>query len=607
MCGILGVAACHAEQYNNVIRLMTGVLKHRGPDEQNSTVFENCILGHVRLSIIDLASGQQPMFSPVKNEAIVFNGEIYGFKDIKDKFSDYPFRNNSDTEVILALYDRYGKEMMPYLPGAFAFAIWDEEKQALFGARDRFGEKPLYYAFGENGEFIFASEIKAIIASGLLVPEIDPASMGHMLKYRYVHPSKTIYKNIFAIPPAHCFRYSNGNLKIEKYWSLPPENKQISEAEAVEKFEGLLAKSVKKMMVADVPVGAFLSGGLDSTTIVAEAVKHNSKLTTFSFGYNGELNELPYARAAAEMYGTNHIELTDSRNDLADLFVEMQTLQDEPFADMAQIPLYILSKEAARHNKVVLAGDGADELLAGYLSLYHPLYKFDKGSRSEVLKLLMAKSAYKMLRLFGIKSRLIKNKVNKQKEFVNDLNSGRTQLERHMLNWQVIKDDALQEMGLSGRTTDVIPDFETSNTTDDALRCDLLQYLPGDILVKSDRIMMANSLECRLPFLDVELAEFLISTPVNLKLNEKVGKLPMRKAYETKWPKLLQNRPKQGFWVPDELWQQRDDFQNLINEYLRDPHARIFKYLDFNGVQKNLKYNIWYLLSLAVWLETKKM
>jgi asparagine synthase (glutamine-hydrolysing) len=326
------------------------------------------------------------MLGQDQNLAITFNGEIYGYREIKAKLKEYEFHTTSDTEVILALYQLHGKDLLRHLPGMFAFALWDEREQSLFAARDRFGEKPFYYAWGPNGEFLFASEIKSLLATDLLKARLDHSALTHYLQRLYVHPHQTIYSNIFVLPPAHSLVLKNGQLRVERYWELPPTKEPISEAEAVAEFRRLLERAVDRQLVADVPVGTFLSGGLDSSSVVAAASQTHSGLRTFAFGFPDATNELPYAREIAELYRTKHTELEDKHLDLVALLKEMGRVYDEPFADSSNIPMYLISRAARPHVKVVLTGDGGDELLAGYDYWYRSLWQLEQetyaGARS---------------------------------------------------------------------------------------------------------------------------------------------------------------------------------------------------------------------------------
>ena len=248
MCGIAGIITPNAKRYAEQLQKMTDAIIHRGPDSGHHEFYENVALGHRRLSIIDLSeTGKQPMFSNTKKECIVLNGEIYGYQDLKKKYCDYPYHGTSDTEVILAMYQKNGKALLNELPGMFAFAIWDEEKQQLFCGRDRFGEKPFFYATGKNGEFIFASEIKAILATGLVEPKINNEALYHFLQYGYVSANQSIYSNIFTLPPAHLLTYFNGKIEVERYYSIPKNDIQVSLSEAKEEFTSLLKKAVEKL------------------------------------------------------------------------------------------------------------------------------------------------------------------------------------------------------------------------------------------------------------------------------------------------------------------------------------------------------------------------
>ena len=283
MCGIAGITGKNVQRLRTQVKQMTDAISHRGPDGEAIASFENCVLGHRRLSIIDLVTGDQPMHSHF-GASIIFNGEFYGFLDIKKQLH-YNWQTTSDTEVILALYHQFGvDEFVNKIRGMFALALWDEKNQALIAARDRFGEKPFYYALTNEGEFIFASEIKAILASGLIKPEISPESLTHYLQHLYVHPHHSIYKNIFVLPPAHYLIFKNGKLTIKRYWNLPQNQLKISKEDAHKECYRLMKKAVNEQLIADVPVGCFLSGGLDSSTITALAsLQSKQPLTTISF------------------------------------------------------------------------------------------------------------------------------------------------------------------------------------------------------------------------------------------------------------------------------------------------------------------------------------
>ena len=366
MCGIAGIIANNARNYQEELKNMTDAMAHRGPDSSDFEFYENAALGHRRLSIIDLSeNGKQPMLSSTKNECIVLNGEIYGYQSIKSQYPEYPFHGSSDTEVILAMYQRKYENLIHELPGMFAFAIWDNGKQELFCARDRFGEKPFFYAIGKNNEFIFASEIKAILKSGLIQPKVNQEALSHYLQYGYVSTYQSIYENIYTLPPAHQLIWKDGNINISRYYSLPAKDKVLSLSDAKEEFVYLLKNAVQKQLIADVEVGSFLSGGLDSSSIVALVAEFLPHQTTISFGYDHEDSELKYAKEIAEKYNTNHVEIHEKKKDLATSLLQVTPFLDEPFADRSFIPHYEICKAARQNLTVVLYGDVGDELFGG--------------------------------------------------------------------------------------------------------------------------------------------------------------------------------------------------------------------------------------------------
>lgn len=594
MCGIAGIIATNSENYESGLARMLERLKHRGPDGSGVFAFPNCALGHTRLSIIDLATGAQPMLDKAKSLAVTFNGEIYGYKELRDELaSDYAFETSSDTEVILAAYRKYGEAMIDKLPGMFAFGLWDESQQKFFAARDRFGEKPFYYCLGPKGEFIFASEIKALLATGLVEPIIDHDSLTHFLRHLYVAPGKTIYRNIFILPPAHTLVWQAGQIEIKRYWQLPEVNTEISLSEAVEKFKTLLDQAIRKQLIADVPVAAFLSGGLDSSTIVAEACKYATDLNTLAFGFGDSINELPFAKAVAEKYGTKHLELSAKDYDLAELLTEMQAVYDEPFADSSNIPTYLISKEASKLAKVVLIGDGGDELFGGYTSWYKPLlYMQEKCPLSpvKIARLLLSDQRNK-LREGYYRYRGVRNK----KKYEN------------ILAAHIAKNTYFSDTDLAGLLRrDIESERPVGADLGDVLRFDVVEYLPGDILVKGDRASMANGLEVRAPFLDVDFAEFCLSLPYQFKISAQEDKIILREAMRESWPEAIRARKKQGFGSPVSEWLKDPKVVELKSRVLGDKKSRIFEILDFERVQAFAvrdNYQAWILLTLGLWLE----
>lgn len=600
MCGIVGIIAPEASRYRITIQKMTDSLRHRGPDAEGSHFFKNCALGHRRLSIVDLCAGQQPMLSSDKCQGITFNGEIYGFSAIRAILSDnFNFLTTSDTEVILALYRKHGNKLINNLPGMFAFAIWDDTNQTLFCARDRFGEKPFYYAFGSKGEFVFASEIKAIIASGLVNPRLDKRALAHYLKRLYVPVNQTIYENVYTLPPAHCLKWQNGTIKVDRYWELPAPSCAITMDAAVERFRSLLTASVEKQLVADVEIGAFLSGGLDSSTMVALAAEHTSRIKTIAFGFGEMINELPFAREIARRYGTEHVEICDSDFRLADLLIEMSNVYDEPFADSSNIPTFLICRHAATKLKVVLTGDGADELLAGYNYWYRPLYWAERQQSENTWKKSLACMAASCAARIGVKI----------PQFLSPLYNGPclikkgTMAEIHAAQNVFFSDRELETLGFSCADKEIPKLY---GGVDDAFRIDLGDYMPGDILTKTDRASMANSLELRAPFLDVEVASFLISLPVSLKIDADEDKIILRRAFAERWTELIRKRSKQGFGAPVNAWLQRNDMKEQVNNFLRDPEKKIHGYFHthyLDSIANEDNYRTWIMLVLSIWME----
>jgi len=565
MCGIAAIVTPENRPSSaTVVTRMVGALRHRGPDRQAVHSFGRCTLGSARLSIVDIDGGDQPILSADGHVGVTFNGAVYGFRQIKTTLAGYPFKTATDTEVILALYDRHGDDLLSHLPGMFAFALWDDRRQTLICARDRFGEKPLYYAHGAQGEFLVASEIKALLASGLIEPVLNRQALSHYLQRLHVHPTQTIYANIHVLPPAHVLRFDEGRPEVARYWEPPDVAEGMTMPEAAERFRELFDAAVRTQLVADVPVGVFLSGGVDSSTVAAVASRHTQGLKTFSFGFReGVENELPFARGMAERYGTQHCELTDDDVDVSAMLWRMQDIYDEPFGDSSSIPTFLISELARRHVTVVLGGDGADELLGGYLYWSRDLLEASGNADS-----LVHRYAHQYRVYFS---------AEEQRQL------GQTVETESLTDYRRYRDGAIGDL----------------------LRFDLELYLPGDVLVKTDRASMAGSLELRAPFLDVDLASFCLSLPDDLKVDEKREKLVLREAYEDTWTPEIRNRAKQGFGSPMTQWLASPGLAELKNDYLGDRNQSVFGILDFNGVQPFVDRNnqqTWSLLVLALWM-----
>ncbi|SDW60258.1 asparagine synthase (glutamine-hydrolyzing) [Marinobacter mobilis] len=603
MCGIAGIVNFNNGSYKENLEKMKDSISHRGPDGYGIEELTGANLVHTRLSIVDLEGGKQPMYSTDGRFCITFNGEIYGFKELA-KETGYNFSTCSDTEVILAMYIKYGKSMMSKLSGMFSFAIWDNLSKSLFCARDRFGEKPFYYAFGRSGEFVFASEPKSIIASGLISNELDENSICHYLKKLYVHPSTSIYKKISVLRPGFFLEVNKDGVNETRYWSFPDTRKDsVTLDQAVETVSFLLKSSVEKQLIADVPIGAFLSGGVDSSSVVSVASSIKPDLMTMSYRFKSGFDEGEYAKTIAEIYGTNHIELYEEPFDLLEILKNLSFVYDEPFADSSSVPTYQICKEASKHCKVALTGDGADELFGGYTWKYRPLvYQaiFGNSNYFRTLALYIvsgilksfSKKALNIHRYYALKNVVLERDVNSS---VDDLYWFFSDKEISKLGVKKTSDNLERWFDGSGRLLDF----------NDALKVDLSDYMVGDILVKTDRASMANGLELRSPFLDKELAEYVISLPGRLKLDKKSDKIILRTAFAKQWPDRIKYRSKQGFGSPIEGWLTSPSLDDAKDFYF-SKDSRISKFLNPDQVQAYKNSNdskTWALLIFSMWCE----
>jgi len=589
------------------VRRMVDSLRHRGPD--GSGVLEigsEAVLGHSRLAIVDLASGDQPMCSHNGRLAVTFNGEIYGYSQLRAA-TEYSYSTESDTEVLLAMYSSAGPKMIRRLPGMFAFAVWDDQEKSLFCARDRFGEKPFYYALSPGGDFLFASEIKAVLASGLLNPVLDMESLAHFVQKSYVHPHRSIYSNVHVLPPGHSLVYRNGKVLVEKYWEFPKLKGRIGLNEAGEELGRLLRVAVTKQLVADVPISGFLSSGLDSTTIMAIAAEKSSDLTAFSFDFQDAESEADTAERSAKRYGLNFQRLSVGDFDPVDVLQRTISIYDEPFADSSSIPTYLISKAASEYTKVALTGDGGDELLGGYDFQYQALLHFNEakawgGDRdlvyrvAKILCKLRFRAASQRLSYLGDKMPFFWG----CKEPWQALAAMRSTCSFNGLQ------RLLEPSGFGPERGHPVPNFVRQKPMEDALCYDTETYLTGQILVKTDRAAMANGLELRAPFLDVEFAEFALSLPADLKVSRTSSKIVLRKAFEAVWSEEVAKSQKRGFGAPIAKWLRTSGFQTLIADYLKRNDRKIHEIIrlpspgDPQTVPAQLTYN---LLVLSMWME----
>jgi asparagine synthase (glutamine-hydrolysing) len=594
---------------------MCGQIRHRGPDDEGVYVEGPCGIGMRRLSIIDLSSGHQPMCNEDESVWIVFNGEIYNFQELRERLvaQGHRFRTHSDTEAVVHLYEQEGPDGMARLRGMFALAIWDRQANRIFIARDRFGKKPLYYSVRPDG-FYFASELKCLRAAQVPL-EIDPDALKLYLQFGYIPDPWSPFRGVRKLQPGTWMSFDVRTAKEQsgQYWQLPPPRQTETSRdrrEICEEIRAVFDESVRLRMIADVPLGAFLSGGIDSSLVVASMARQSDQpVRTFSIGFEEEqYNELPYARQVAQHYGTDHNELIVRPNAL-DLIPQLIHFFDEPFSDSSAIPTFLVSEFAARHVKVALSGDGGDELFGGY----HSFFEVEKLRRFDAIPQPVRRV------LGGVSSALPYSAYGKN--FLHSISRPHP-LERYFeyisVNSYASRKEVLMEewrnppgMDFLRRTFGGSLLADGHDAMSQAMYFEATTKLTGDILVKVDRMSMANSLEVRCPLLDHKLAELANTIPNHWKTRGGKGKLILLEALGETLPADLLNRPKRGFSVPLDKW-----FRGPLREYTAD-NLRSRRFLDrgfvsprqldamleehWSGRRPNAGF-IWLLLVLELWL-----
>jgi len=558
MCGISGIF--HFDNlkrvHPEVLLRMNQTMIHRGPDD--SGIYQNGSIGlaHRRLSIIDLSTGHQPMFNEDGSICIIFNGEIYNHEELRRELQakGHQFRTLSDTEAIIHCYEEYDTACVERLRGMFAFAIWDANQQKLFLARDRLGIKPLYYCHDANN-LVFASEIKAIIVSGHLKPEVNLNALDAYLTLGYVPGPETLFKNIYKLLPAHTLCVQNGRVMVKQYWDFDTVPSQpMSEGECCERIRELLHECVRIRLMSDVPLGAFLSGGTDSSAVVATMAQDLNQVETFSIGYlnGGEQNELSYAQVIAKQFGTEHHEFILEPMDFFKSISELLFFLEEPIVESSAIALFYISKLAREYVTVLLSGEGADEIFAGY-----PIYRRMQTltSMRQMMPFVRIPSVMKVLSLLSPHE-----KIHKYLDWLE------LPLERRYLGVscyitsstkQQLYSDNLQAIQLNA-ADEVFHQYynkvQHRDTLGKMLYVDTKTWLPDDLLLKADKMTMATSVELRVPFLDHKFVEFAASIPSVFKIKGKTNKYILKKAMEGILPNAIMYRKKQGFAVPTSQW-----------------------------------------------------
>jgi asparagine synthase (glutamine-hydrolysing) len=579
MCGIVGIVERDFDRTvpPGDLARMVQMLHHSGPDEEGSITLPGVGLGMRRLAIVDLAGGQQPILNETGDIKIVANGEIYNFRELQQQLEGlgHRFRSrNSDIEVMVHAYEQWGEEFLPRLRGMFALAIWDGRTRTLIAARDRAGEKPLYWTQTSRG-LMLASEVKALLVRPEVSRDLDPISLDQFLTYEYILAPRTLLAGVHKIPPAHFLRYRGGQATVHRYWDAADvELKDWKDDEAAHALRAALQKAVDRQLMADVPLGAFLSGGIDSSSIVAlMSTGASQPINTFSIGFSdGTYNELPYAREVAKLFNTDHRERVASP-DLGDMFERLIVHLDEPFADVSLFPTFSVSELAREHVKVVLSGDGGDELFGGYDSYQAQALASKLGWMGDAL----------MPALAGVASALPptekkKGLVNKVKRFSAGAATAPSDLGHY--RWMVYLSarekaklynaglrDALGSHDVYAPVREALGRFSQDDVLNRQLYADLSLYLADDILVKVDRMSMATSLETRAPFLDGDLMELAFSMPGHLKIRNGERKWILKQAMKEVLPETILNRKKEGFSIPMKNWL-RKELQPLMRDLL---------------------------------------
>lgn len=611
MCGIAGIMYRDGRTPSeSELKQMTDIIFHRGPNDAGFYTDPGIGLGFRRLSIIDLAEGHQPLCNEDETVWIVFNGEIYNYKALRSMLQEkgHIFRTHSDTEVIVHLYEEYGEACVNHMRGMFGFVIWDRNKRQLFGARDHFGIKPFYY-YRDGERFVFGSEIKSILQAEGISRQVDTESMLNYLTFQYVPEPATMFRGIAKLPPAHSVTIkSDGNMSIRKYWDPMFEPVQRPFADYVEEIRAGLTDSVKHHLVSDVERGCFLSSGIDSTAIAAH-IKRLESLRTFSVGFDGTNNETVIARETAAAIGTEHYEKVITQRDFFDAVPKAIWHQDEPVADPSAIALYHVAQLASEHVTVVLSGEGADELFGGYRIYREPQALRPLSWLPMPLKRLLH-SLTKLLPA-GVTGRnyVLRGTTPLEERFI-----GNAKVFSEDMKAELVRMSAEQLRGYRDPQQIAAAFYSRTRHLDPVSRMqdiDMNLWLPGDILMKADKMTMAHSLELRVPFLDKELFEIARKIPVQYRLAEGTTKYVFRKAMEGIIPDFILNRPKLGFPVPMRDWLKGSQGQVLLEQIKA---SGIDSYIKMDAIERmasqhrngqgDYSRRLWVLYVFALWHAT---
>ena len=603
MCGFVGFCSKNVKD-RNVIKEMNNQIIHRGPDSDGYYFDKDVNFGFRRLSIIDLHEGSQPILNEGGDTAIIFNGEIYNYQELREDLvaKGYKFKTHTDTEVILHGYEAYGEEgILAKLRGMFAFTIWDSKKEKLFGARDHFGIKPYYYAL-LDGDFLFGSEVKSFLKYPKFKKEVNEKALKHYLVFQYNPLEETFFKGVKKLRPGHYYVYENGKMEIKTYYNLTLDYKDMTFDEAVGKIEKEVEESVKYHKISDVEVGSFLSGGVDSSYVVATALPDK----TFSVGFDNKgFNETMYAKELSDSLGIKNFAKLITPDEFFEGINKVQYYSDEPHANLSSVPLYFLSKLASEQVKVVLSGEGADELFAGYNeyadALPQRIYrKLPFGLRHKLyLK-------YKDRKHFRGQTIILKYGQKVEDRYIGPAEIMTDELANSLVTSKYKNSETSRDL-----TKKYYDEVKNMDDVSKRLYLDMKMWIVEDILLKADKMTMANSIELRVPLLDKKMWELARTIPVRHKVHNEITKYAFRRAAKNKLPEDWAKRRKLGFVVPFVLWIKEEKYYKIVKEVFNKDFVseffdkdKINKLLDdhFNGITNNGR-KVYTIYTFLKWYE----
>jgi asparagine synthase (glutamine-hydrolysing) len=599
VCGIAGLYSPDGAPNPDLVDAMRAAIVHRGPDEGSTDVFGHCVLGHQRLRVLDLATGYQPVTNESGDVAAVFNGEIYNFRALRDELVAHEIRGTGDTPVLPHLYEESGPGFVERLHGMFALALWDAGRDRLVLARDRLGKKPLLWARLPDGTLAFASELKALLRLPGLAREVDLDAIDDYLALQYIPGARTALRGVNKLPPGHLLVAAGATVQVERYWQPQPTEPSRTEEEWLERVHDTVGDAVRKRLVADVPLGALLSGGIDSSIVVALMAQASSQaVRTFTVGFSdARYDERAYARAVARRYGTVHEEL-ELQEDVAETLPRLATAYDEPLGDEAAFPTFLIAEEARRHVTVALAGDGGDEAFAGY----ERYIAYGLAARVPGTAARLAAAA---LHQIPAARREPRSPLFRVSRFLDA--AAVPARERYARLMEIFPLEARRALWAeAGRARPL--HLEPAGPGLAALQLlDLETYLPGDLLLKADIASMAHSLELRSPFLDHEVVALGLALPDSLKVRGREGKVALRRAFASDLPSDVAQRGKAGFGVPLGRWF-REDLRETAHDLLLtdrgwfrpDEVRRLLR--EHESGTADHGHRLWCLLMLELWV-----